>query len=234
MLRNVVNNVKRGLKGSKSSMGEHSVEIRKLFTSLFILAQISNYCSGNKTQNFDLEVNRMVWVDMEMTGLDIQTDKIMEVACIVTDSNLNIIAEGPNIVIHHPRNVLDNMSEWCKKQHAKTGLTEACLNSNVTLNEAENKLMAFVTKYVTENVSPLAGNSVYMDRLFLRKYMPRLDEYLHYRIIDVSTIKELCRRWNPNLYRDIPKKEFSHRALADIRESIDELKYYKNTFFKIE
>lgn len=166
-----------------------------------------------------------------MTGLDIENDKIMEVACIVTDSDLNIVAEGPNIIIHQPSDILDNMVEWCTKQHGKTGLTEACLNSKVTIQQAESCLVDFVSEHVTENVSPLAGNSVYVDRLFLRKYMPRLEDYLHYRIIDVSTIKELCRRWNYELYKTIPKKDFQHRALQDIKESINELKFYKSNFF---
>ncbi|XP_008191053.1 oligoribonuclease, mitochondrial isoform X2 [Tribolium castaneum] len=170
---------------------------------------------------------------MEMTGLDVATDKIMEVACIITDGDLNIIAEGPDLIIHHPQNILDKMNEWCKTHHSKSGLSEACLKSKISVEEAQDKLMDFVAEYVTEKVSPLAGNSVYMDRLFLRKYMPRLHEYLHYRIIDVSTVKELCRRWNPDVYKEAPKKAFSHRALSDIKESIEELKYYKSRFFKI-
>ncbi|XP_018577470.1 oligoribonuclease, mitochondrial-like [Anoplophora glabripennis] len=187
---------------------------------------------GYSQNTFDLEVNRIIWVDMEMTGLDLEKDKIMEVACLVTDSELNIVAEGPDIIIHQPEDLLRNMDEWCINQHGKTGLTQACLKSNVTVEDAENALLDFVKKYVTERHSPLAGNSVYMDRMFLKKFMPRLNEYLHYRIIDVSTIKEVCRRWNPALYKQLPKKEYSHRALQDIKESVEELRFYKTNFFK--
>ncbi|XP_063909150.1 oligoribonuclease, mitochondrial isoform X1 [Zophobas morio] len=202
------------------------------FTKSAQTSLINGFSSNVKNRTLDVEVNRMVWVDMEMTGLNVGTDKIMEVACIITDEDLNIVAEGPDLIIHHPQNVLDNMNEWCKNQHGKSGLTEACLQSNLSLTQAEDKLLEFISDYVTEKVSPLAGNSVYMDRLFLRKYMPRLHEYLHYRIIDVSTVKELCRRWNLDVYRSAPKKGMSHRALSDIKESINELKHYKNNFFK--
>ncbi|XP_023014858.2 oligoribonuclease [Leptinotarsa decemlineata] len=179
------------------------------------------------------EVNRIVWIDMEMTGLDLDRDKIMEVASLITDSHLNIIAEGPEIVIHQPEDVLNNMNEWCLKQHGKTGLTESCLKSTTTLEQAEKLVLQFLTQHVNEKISPLAGNSVYMDRMFLMKYMPRVHDYLHYRIIDVSAVKEMCRRWNPKLYSLVPKKEYSHRALMDIRESVEELKFYKDNFFKI-
>ncbi|XP_017786086.1 PREDICTED: oligoribonuclease, mitochondrial [Nicrophorus vespilloides] len=181
----------------------------------------------------DVEMNRIVWVDLEMTGLDIENDTIMEIACIVTDSDLNIIAEGPNLIIQTPEEKLKEMNEWCVKQHSKTGLTEAAKNSQITLQQAEDTVMDFITKHVTKSASPLAGNSVYMDRLFLKKYMPKLDEYLHYRIIDTSTIKELCRRWNNDLFKNVPKKEYNHRALTDIRDSIKELQFYKGNFFKI-
>lgn len=186
-----------------------------------------------------------------MTGLNVDQDKIMEIACIVTDTELNIVAEGPEIIINQTKEALDNMNEWCIKQHGKvkseikfhsscsmesfsiqTGLTEACLKSQTSLEQAENSIMDFLRAHVTPNCSPLAGNSVYMDRFFLIKYMPKVHDYLHYRIVDVSTIKELCRRWNTPVYKSVPKKEFGHRALCDIKESIDELRYYKNAFFK--
>lgn len=168
-----------------------------------------------------------------MTGLSEEVDKILEVACLVTDSDLNIIAEGPNIIIHQPEEVLNSMNNWCKKQHAKTGLTEASIQSNVTVAQAERDIMKFLQKFVTEKASPLAGNSIYMDRLFLRKFMPTVDEYLHYRIIDVSSVKELCRRWNVDVYKCIPKKSFTHRALGDIKESVEEMKYYKKNLFRV-
>nr|CAH7747303.1 unnamed protein product [Callosobruchus chinensis] len=168
-----------------------------------------------------------------MTGLDIDKDQIMEIACMVTDSNLNIVAEGPDIIINHTQCTLSQMGEWCTKQHGKSGLTQRCLDSNITLVQAEQSILDFVKEHSAENASALAGNSVYMDRLFLRKYMPKVDNYLHYRIIDVSTVKELCRRWNPEVYKNAPKKEFSHRALQDIKESVQELKFYRDNFCKI-
>lgn len=168
-----------------------------------------------------------------MTGLDIERDKILELACIITDANLNIISEESHIVINHPENVLNSMNEWCIKQHGKTGLIKDSLNSQITIEEAEKQLMEFLKKYVPPSTCPLAGNSVYMDRLFLRKFMSKIDEYLHYRIIDVSTIKELCKRWNPGVFANSPKKCTSHRALEDIKDSIVELKYYRDHFFKI-
>ncbi|XP_045468433.1 oligoribonuclease, mitochondrial isoform X2 [Harmonia axyridis] len=187
-----------------------------------------------KKPNLDLEVERIVWIDMEMTGLDIEKDKIMEVACLVTDSNLNIIAEGPDLIINHPKEVLDTMNDWCKTQHAKTGLTEACLKSQTSIADAEKILLDFVKEHTTSKCSPLGGNSVYMDRLFLKKFLKNVDEHLHYRIIDVSTVKELCRRWNLEVYKSTPKKDFSHRALNDIKESVGELKFYKERFFKTD
>ncbi|KAF5278654.1 hypothetical protein FQA39_LY00696 [Lamprigera yunnana] len=178
--------------------------------------------------------SRIVWMDMEMTGLDIEKDQIMEVACMVTDSNLNIVAEGPNIILHTSEDVLCNMSEWCIKQHKKTGLTDLSQKSNVTIEDAEKELFTFISSHTLERCCPLAGNSVYMDRLFLRKFMPKVNGYLHYRIIDVSTIKELCRMWNKDIYKSNPQKSFEHRALGDIKESIAELQFYKNNFFNVK
>ncbi|CAG9856483.1 unnamed protein product [Phyllotreta striolata] len=188
--------------------------------------------NSNVNPKLDLEVNRIIWIDMEMTGLEVDKDKIMEIACLVTDADLNVVAEGPDIIIHQPKTILDNMNSWCKKQHKKTGLTQACLDSTVGLEDAENEILKFIKEHTSEKMSPLAGNSVYMDRLFLLKYMPRINDYLHYRIIDVSTVKELCRRWNPKIFDNAPKKNFTHRALSDIKESVEELKFYKSTFFK--
>lgn len=216
---------------------------------------------------------RIVWVDLEMTGLDIDKDHILEIACLVTDADLNVVATGPNLVIHQPDSILDNMNSWCVAQHGEvlcllllqltytsnevllllidsslflinysiivfikfqSGLTEASRKSPISITEAEKKVMEFVTSHVPEKKCPLGGNSVYMDRLFLRKYMPNLDSYLHYRIIDVSTIKELARRWFQKEYSSIPKKKFQHRSVDDILESIEELKYYRNNIFKVE
>ncbi|XP_060523772.1 probable oligoribonuclease isoform X2 [Cylas formicarius] len=180
----------------------------------------------------DLEVNRIVWMDMEMTGLDVDNDQIMEVACLVTDSDLRVIAEGPDIAIQHSKDVLSKMNDWCQKQHEKTGLVNLCLNSKIKLEEAEQMVLEFLQEHVTYKMSPLAGNSVYMDRMFLIKHMPKVHDYLHYRIIDVSTLKEICRRWNPELFKQVPNKIYGHRALQDIRESVEELLFYKKHFLK--
>ncbi|KAL1501373.1 hypothetical protein ABEB36_006703 [Hypothenemus hampei] len=170
---------------------------------------------------------------MEMTGLDIDKDQIMEIACIITDSKLNIVAESPNLIIHQPQAILSNMNDWCQKQHRKTGLVDACLNSQTSLKTAEEIILNFLKQHASPKISQLAGNSVYMDRYFLMKHMPQVHEYLHYRIIDVSSIKELCRIWNLSIYQQRPKKEFSHRALSDIKESVKELKWYKENLFKL-
>ncbi|XP_034828995.1 probable oligoribonuclease isoform X1 [Maniola hyperantus] len=178
------------------------------------------------------EAKRIVWVDLEMTGLDIEKDHILEIACLVTDASLNIVATGPNIIIHQPDDILNNMHQWCITQHGETGLTDASRESKVSLSDAENQILNFVKVHAPENKCPLGGNSVYMDRLFLRKYMPNLNNYLHYRIIDVSTLKELAKRWYPKEYSRTPQKKFEHRCLCDILESIEELKYYKQHIFK--
>ncbi|XP_037915984.1 probable oligoribonuclease isoform X2 [Hermetia illucens] len=178
----------------------------------------------------DKNKNCIVWMDLEMTGLE-EKDTILEASCILTDENLNIVAEGPNIVIHQPDSVLNSMNDWCKKHHQETGLTDQSRNSKISTEEAEKALLKFVEEYIPPKTCPLAGNSVYMDRLFLRKYMPQLNDYLHYRIIDVSSVKELCKRWNPTLFSQAPQKKLVHRSLDDIKESIEELKYYKRYMF---
>ncbi|XP_043275957.1 oligoribonuclease, mitochondrial isoform X2 [Venturia canescens] len=177
--------------------------------------------------------DKIVWMDMEMTGLELDTCHILEVACLVTDSKLNVISDEFSTVIHQPDDVLACMGKWCREQHEKAGLTEASRKSKISLKSAETDLLKFVKTYVPEKKCPLAGNSVYMDRMFLAKYMPTVDQYLHYRIIDISSIKELNRRWNYQVYKNAPKKSFKHRAIDDIRESIKELQYYKENFFKI-
>ncbi|XP_051895964.1 small fragment nuclease [Pristis pectinata] len=175
---------------------------------------------------------RMVWVDLEMTGLDIEKDKIIEMACIITDSDLNILAEGPHLIVNQPNELLDGMSEWCAEHHGKSGLTQAVRDSKITLQQAEYEFLSFVRQHTPPGLCPLAGNSVHADKKFLDKYMPQFMRHLHYRIIDVSTIKELCRRWYPDEYEDAPKKKASHRALDDIHESIKELKFYRMHIFK--
>lgn len=152
------------------------------------------------------------------------------VAMIVTDEKLNIISKDFCEVIHQNEETLDGMNDWCKKN--LKDLAESSRDSTVTENKAEEMMMNFLSKYVNPKSTPLAGNTIYMDRMFLRRYFPRVDDHLHYRIVDVSTIKELCRRWNPSVYKNAPKKKLKHRALDDIKESIEELKYYKDIFFK--
>merc|ERR1712165_163843 len=178
------------------------------------------------------EWTRLVWVDCEMTGLDTKIDTLLEVAVIVTDSDLNIVAEGPNIVIHHAEEVLTSMNEWCIDHHGKSGLTQMVRDSKISFEEAEDQVVSFLKKWTPENKCPLAGNSVGQDARFLVKYMPRVMNHLHYRIVDVSTIKELSRRWNPNELEMQPKKKGAHRALDDIKESIEELVYYRKAVFK--
>ncbi|KAM3920813.1 oligoribonuclease, mitochondrial [Leptodactylus fuscus] len=175
---------------------------------------------------------RMVWVDLEMTGLDINKDEIIEMACLITDSDLNILAEGPNLIIKQPDELLDSMSNWCKEHHGKSGLTQAVRDSKISLAQAEYEFLSFIRKHTPPGVCPLAGNSVHVDKQFLSKYMPQFMRHLHYRIIDVSTVKELCRRWYPVEYECAPKKAASHRALDDIRESIKELQFYRQSIFK--
>uniref|UniRef100_A0A182WPN1 Probable oligoribonuclease n=1 Tax=Anopheles minimus TaxID=112268 RepID=A0A182WPN1_9DIPT len=181
-----------------------------------------------------LSSTNLVWIDMEMTGLEVDKDRILEIACIVTDSKLNIIAKGPNIIINEPETVLDAMNSWCKDHHAKSGLIEAVRKSTHTLEQAERQVLDFVKQYCPERSCPMAGNSIYMDRLFVIKHMPALNQYLHYRVIDVSTVKELSKRWNGEVYKSSPPKLLAHRALDDIEESIKEMKYYKETFFKTD
>ncbi len=172
----------------------------------------------------------MVWIDMEMTGLDPEKERILEIATIVTDGNLNILGEGPDIVIHQPASVLRSMDEWNQKHHAKSGLVEAVKKSAVTEAEAEAKTLKFIEGFCKPKKAPLCGNSVHQDRRFLSKYMPKIDDYLHYRHVDVSSLKALIARWYPKDKQ--PTKSKGHRALSDIRESIAELKFYKDRYFK--
>ncbi|XP_061558992.1 small fragment nuclease isoform X1 [Phycodurus eques] len=153
---------------------------------------------------------KMVWVDLEMTGLDIENDKIIEMTCIITDSDLNILAEGPNLIINQSDELLESMSEWCTEHHGKSGLTQAVGLSKTTLEQAECEFTSFVRQHTPPGQCPLAGNSVHADKRFLDKYMPEFMKHLHYRIIDVSTIKELCRRWFPVEYEMVPQKKATH------------------------
>jgi oligoribonuclease len=178
------------------------------------------------------ESKNLIWIDLEMTGLDTSTDYIIEIATIVTDGDLNILAEGPVLAIHQTDDVLAAMDDWNKKQHGKSGLIERVRASRVDETEAERMTMEFFMEFVPANSSPMCGNSVCQDRRFLARCMPALERYFHYRNLDVSTVKELARRWASGLYNWFSKKN-THLALDDIRESINELKYYRETFFRI-
>ena len=176
--------------------------------------------------------DRLVWVDCEMTGLNVRTDKLIEIAALVTDSDLNILGEGIDVVIHADDESLAGMPEVVVAMHAKSGLTERVRESTVTLEQAEQLVLDYVRTHVPEpNTAPLCGNSIATDRGFISRDMETLDNYLHYRMIDVSSIKELSRRWYPKVYFGQPPKQMTHRALADITESIRELAYYRGTAF---
>jgi oligoribonuclease len=174
----------------------------------------------------------LVWIDCEMTGLDLGKDKLIEVAALVTDPELRILGEGVDLVIHADDAALDAMPEIVREMHAKSGLTDEVRKSTITMVEAEAAILAYIKEFVPNpRTAPLCGNSIATDRGFLARDMPTLDSYLHYRMIDVSSIKELCRRWYPRVYFGQPAKGLAHRALADIRESIRELEYYRRTVF---
>lgn len=174
----------------------------------------------------------LIWVDLEMTGLDPETHKIIEIASIVTDSELNILAEGPVLAIHQPEEELAKMDDWCTNTHTTSGLVERVRNSKISEQDAVAQTIEFLEKWVPKGASPICGNSIGQDRRFLYKHMPELEEFFHYRYVDVSTLKELARRWQPEVLNGFTKQG-THLALDDIRESIAELKYYRGTIFKI-
>ena len=177
-----------------------------------------------------MDDNNLIWIDLEMTGLVPEKDRILEIATIVTDNELNILAEGPVLAVHQSKAILDGMDEWCTTHHKSSGLYDRVLASTLDEATAENMTLDFVSRYVPRGKSPICGNSVSQDRRFLYKYMPRLQEYFHYRTLDVSTVKILAQRWAPEI--SFTKKE-AHLALDDIRESIAELAFYKRTLFKL-
>lgn len=176
--------------------------------------------------------DELVWIDCEMTGLDLRSDRLIEIAALVTDSDLNILGEGVDVVIHTDDAALDGMVEVVAKMHDRSGLTEEVRTSTIDLAAAEALVLDYIRAHVKQGkTAPLAGNSIATDRGFIARDMPTLDDFLHYRMIDVSSIKELCRRWYPRIYFGQPEKGLAHRALADIHESIRELKYYRGTAF---
>jgi len=175
--------------------------------------------------------DRLVWIDCEMTGLDLEQDALIEIACLVTDSSLDVLDEGIDLVIKPPPEALDQMEDVVREMHTASGLLSE-LAAGVTLAEAQDQVLSYVRKYISEpRRAPLAGNSIATDRVFIARDMPELDAFLHYRMVDVSSIKELARRWYPRAYFASPPKHGGHRALADITESIQELRYYRDTVF---
>lgn len=174
--------------------------------------------------------DRLVWVDMEMSGLQPETDRILEIAMIVTDGDLNIVAEGPVLVVHQEDAVLDRMDAWNKGTHGKSGLIDKVKTSTLTEADVEAACLAFLKQHVKSSISPMCGNTIHQDRRFMNRYMPKLEAYFHYRNIDVSTIKELCKRWQPEIAKGFSKQQ-AHTALADIIESVEELRYYREKLF---
>ncbi len=174
--------------------------------------------------------SNLVWIDLEMTGLSPQNDRIIEIATIVTDIHLSIVAEGPELVVHQSDERLDGMDAWNKKTHGESGLIDQVRASDIDEEEAERRTLAFLRRYATKQRSPLCGNAICQDRRFLDRYMPQVSAYLHYRHVDVSTIKELAKRWRPDLTSNQTKNS-RHRAMDDIRDSIQELRVYRDSFF---
>jgi oligoribonuclease len=174
----------------------------------------------------------LIWVDLEMTGLNPEHDRIIEMATVVTDTDLNVIAESPAFAIHQSDELLNGMDDWNTKHHNSSGLVARVKESKMSEQEAETAMLSFLKKYIPAGKSPMCGNSIWQDRRFLARYLPELEKYFHYRMIDVSTLKELALRWNPRVY-DSVKKESRHLALDDIRDSINELRHYRENFLKL-
>ena len=178
------------------------------------------------------EINRLIWIDLEMTGLKPDTDVIIEIATIVTDADLKTIAEGPVLAIHQEDSILDGMDEWNTRQHGQSGLVERVRKSDISMAEAERQTLRFLQQHLQKGDSPMCGNSICQDRRFLANYMVDLEAFFHYRNLDVSTLKELARRWKPSVLKGMKKKS-SHLAMDDIKDSIEELRYYRGKFFNL-
>ena len=176
--------------------------------------------------------HNLCWLDMEMTGLNPDTDKIIEIAMIITDSDLNVLAQSPVYAVHQSDEILNAMDKWCTDTHTRTGLVERVCQSTFNEAQVERELIAFMEEWLPKNSTPMCGNTIHQDRRFMVRHMPELEAYFHYRNLDVSTLKELAKRWHPEVYRGVTKKG-SHKALDDILESIEELKYYREHFLKL-
>ncbi|MBQ0712301.1 MAG: oligoribonuclease [Porticoccus sp.] len=174
----------------------------------------------------------LIWIDLEMTGLDTESDVIIEIATLVTDKDLNVLGEGPILAIHQPDALLNGMDEWNTRQHGKSGLAERVRNSNTTMAEAERATIDFLKQFVDARKSPMCGNSICQDRRFMARQMPELEAFFHYRNLDVSSVKEIARRWRPELMKGF-NKQGSHLAMDDIKDSIEELSYYRDVFFNL-
>lgn len=179
-----------------------------------------------------VSIDNLIWIDLEMTGLEPQTDQIIEIATIVTDSQLNILAQGPEIAIHQPQSALDVMDEWNTRQHGQSGLVKRVQESSYSMVAAEQETLAFLKQWVPSGDSPMCGNSICQDRRFMARLMPTLEDYFHYRNLDVSSLKELARRWSPGLIDGL-QKQGSHLALDDIKDSIAELAFYREHFIRM-
>ncbi|WP_207062533.1 oligoribonuclease [Motiliproteus sp. SC1-56] len=176
--------------------------------------------------------DNLIWIDLEMTGLDPDSDRIIEIATLVTDADLNLIAEGPTLAVHQSDAVLEGMDEWCTRQHGQSGLTQRVRESRIREAEAEQQTLAFLRQHLDAGASPMCGNSICQDRRFLYRYMPELEAFFHYRNLDVSTVKELARRWKPAALEGF-KKSGAHLAMDDIKDSVAELAHYRKHFFSL-
>ncbi len=222
----MVENVEACIEGDRWC-GEQSREGIRLGLKL-----VQNAAFFNGQRIMAQDQNHLVWLDMEMTGLDPDQDRILEIAMVVTNANLETVAEGPVLVVHQPDSVLDAMDDWNQKAHGSSGLIARVKASTLSDADVEAQCLEFLQQWVPSRTSPMCGNSICQDRRFMFRYMPKLEAWFHYRNLDVSTIKELCRRWRPDLSRNVNKKN-KHEALADIYESIDELKFYREHFLKV-
>ncbi len=180
----------------------------------------------------DKSEDLLVWMDLEMTGLDPEKERIIEIAVLITDAQLELVAEGPELVVHQSEELLAGMDAWNTEHHGASGLTDRVRASKLDDAAAEQKVLTFLRKHCSPKTAPLAGNSIWQDRRFLARYMPRIDDFLHYRLVDVSSVKELARRWYPEPFAAAPAKRGTHRALDDIKESIEELRYWRSTVFR--